>query len=74
MRTLTFLGFGALLALGACTESPRTSATQMAPAAAGGAASMPQTANSLPRGDVVNAPRASATGTVSSTTVAPRTY
>lgn len=72
MRFLSAAAAASVLALGlaACTASPTTSATQMAPAAAGSASAAPQTANSLPRGDVVNAPRAPASGVVSNT----RTY
>ncbi len=61
------------LAAAACTANPRTSATQMSPASAGGAAASPQPANSLPAGDVVNAPRTAPTGTVSTSAPA-RTY
>ena len=60
----------ALLGLAACTAAPQTSSTQMAPAAAGSSSAMPQTRNSLPAGDVVNAPRAAPTGQVGTT----RTY
>ena len=72
MRFLSAVAAASVLALGlaACTASPTTSATQMAPAAPGGSAASPQTSNSLPRGDVVNAPRAPASGSVSTT----RTY
>ncbi len=70
MRFLSAAASAMLLGLAACTASPQTAATPMAPAAPGGSAASPQTANSLPRGDVVNAPRASTTGTVSTT----RTY
>ena len=74
MRASFALGLVALLGLGACTAAPQTAATPMAPASPGNASAAPQTSNSLPRGDVVNAPRASATGNVSTTITQPRGY
>lgn len=68
MRLKTTFAFIGLLALGACSANPQTASTQMAPASAGGSAAAPQTANSLPRGDVVNAPRTPPTGSVTTRT------
>ena len=66
MKLLSATTFIALVALAGCAD-PRTAPTQMAPAAPGSSSASPQSPNSLPRGDVVNAPRAPATGAVSST-------
>ena len=65
-------GLISLLGLAACSAQPQTASTPMAPASPGSASAMPQTSNSLPRNDVVNAPRAPSTGTV--TTVPARGY
>ena len=67
------IGLIALLGLAACNTSGPTASTQMTPASAGSSAASPQSANSLPRGDVVNAPRTPNTGSVT-TAVPARTY
>lgn len=72
MRLTWTIPLTVLLGLAACSADPRTSSTPMMAPSAGGSAASPQSPNSLPRGDVVNAPRTPSTGTV--TTVPGRGY
>ena len=67
MRTVMTISGVLMLALGACSMQARPPSQSSTPAAPGSSSAMPQTSNSLPVGDTVNAPRAPATGTVSTT-------
>ena len=64
MRKLHMALAVGLLGLAACGGPGARSSTQMNPPSPGSSSAMPQSANSLPVGDTVNAPRAPATGNV----------